>query len=99
MFADYHSATPWWFGLPCFTVMVVALSVILTWIRLRSNSVWPCAILHASHNLFIQAFFTPLTGSKGEITPYLIDEFGVAVPAVTLVLAVVFWLHRPRTAG
>ena len=99
LFADYHGATPWRFGLPCFAVMAVALSVILTWIRLRSGSVWPCAILHASHNLFIQAFFTPLTGSMGRITPYMIDELGVAVPMAVLVLAVLIWNQQRRVAG
>jgi membrane protease YdiL (CAAX protease family) len=94
LFADYNSGTPWWFALPCFFIMVVSLSVMLTWLRLKSNSVWPCAILHASHNLFIQAFFTPLTSTRGGITAYVIDEFGLAVPLVTVVFAVFFWSRR-----
>lgn len=96
LFADYNSATQWWFALSCFTVMVVASSVILTWLRLRANSVWPCALFHASHNLFIQGFFTPLTGPKGRITPYMIDEFGVAVPLVVLAIAVLAWSARDQ---
>ncbi len=96
LFADYNSATQWWFALSCFTVMVVASSVILTWLRLRANSVWPCTLFHASHNLFIQGFFTPLTGPKGRITPYMIDEFGVAVPLVVLVIAVLAWSTRDQ---
>ncbi len=99
LFADYNSGTPWWFSMPCFAVMVVSISIILTWLRLRSNSVWPCAIFHASHNLFIQAFFTPLTGARGSITPYLIDEFGIAVPCVAVIFAIVFWLRRNPSAG
>ena len=27
------------------------------------------ALMHASHNLFIQAFFTPITAANGTITP------------------------------
>jgi membrane protease YdiL (CAAX protease family) len=98
LFADYNSGTPWWFALSCFSVMVVSLSVMLTWLRLRSNSVWPCAIFHGSHNLFIQTFFTPLTGPHGTVTSYAVDEFGVAVPLVALVAAIVFWIYRDRTA-
>ena len=94
LFADYNSGTPWWFALSCFTVFVIASSVMLTWIRLRSRSVWPCAILHASHNLFIQTFFTPLTAPHGAVTAYAIDEFGVATPAVALVIAFLFWRAR-----
>ena len=96
LFADYHSGTPWWFGLSCFAVMVVSLSVMLTWLRLASNSVWPCAIFHASHNLFIQGFFTPLTGARGNATLYAIDEFGAALPAIALLFAVGFWRFRNK---
>jgi uncharacterized membrane protein len=64
-----------------------------------SRSVWPCALLHASHNLFIQGFFTPLTGARGHFTPYLIDEFGVAVPGVILLFALGFWSMRRRIDG
>jgi len=80
---------------------VVASSVILTWLRLRSNSVWPCMLFHASHNVFIQNFFTPLTGAKGKITPYMIDEFGIALPLVVLVVAILAWRARDqiRTAS
>lgn len=97
LFADYHSGAPWWFAMTCFFVLVVAISTILTWLRLRSGSVWPCAILHASHNLFIQSFFTPLTLPRGRVTSYVIDEFGVAVPIVAVFFALFFWLRRRQT--
>jgi membrane protease YdiL (CAAX protease family) len=71
--------------------LVIADSVIMAWLRLRSGSLWAAAIFHASHNNFIQDFFTPATSAHGWITPYAIDEFGFALPAVVLVLAVVFW--------
>jgi membrane protease YdiL (CAAX protease family) len=97
LFADYNSGTPWWFAMPCFCALTIGCSVIMTWLRLVSNSVWPCAILHASHNLFIQGFFTPLTGSRGTLTAYAIDEFGVAVPLIIVLFAVGFWFRGPRT--
>ena len=92
LFGDYHSAAPWWYALTCFTILTVSSSIILTWLRLRSNSVWPCAVLHASHNVFIQTFFTPLTVPRGTVTQYAIDEFGFALPAVVLILAI--WICR-----
>ncbi|HXP65113.1 MAG TPA: type II CAAX endopeptidase family protein [Steroidobacteraceae bacterium] len=94
LFADYNSGTPWWVSMPCFTALTVGSSVIMTWFRLASNSVWPAAILHASHNLFIQGFFTPLTGARGDVTAYVIDEFGVAVPLIIVLFAIGFWLNR-----
>jgi membrane protease YdiL (CAAX protease family) len=94
LFGSYNSGTNWWVSVPCFVVLVLSLSVIPTWLRLRSGSVWPCAILHASHNLLIQGFFTPLTGERGTATSYAIGEFGIAVPAVLLVVAIWFWRRR-----
>jgi membrane protease YdiL (CAAX protease family) len=94
LFADYNSGTPWWFAIPCFCALTIGLSVIMAWFRQVSNSVWPCAILHASHNLFIQGFFTPLTGSRGNLTAYVIDEFGVAVPLIIVLIAVGLWLKN-----
>ncbi|MGI8746267.1 MAG: hypothetical protein ACR2NN_27550 [Bryobacteraceae bacterium] len=46
-----------------FSVMIVATGTMAAWLRLRSGSLWPAAILHASHNLFIQSVFDPLTVS------------------------------------
>jgi membrane protease YdiL (CAAX protease family) len=96
LFADYNSGTPAWFALPCFAVLVMSDSFILAWLRLRSNSVWPCAIFHASHNLFIQGFFTPLTGAKGDATRFAVDEFGWAVPLAVTLFAVGAWMAWRR---
>ncbi|MGC1551013.1 MAG: CPBP family intramembrane glutamic endopeptidase [Rhodanobacter sp.] len=94
LFADYNSGTPWWVAMPCFAVLVFSISVPMAWLRLRSGSLWPCAVLHASHNLFIQTFFTPITAKTGWITPYAIDEFGFMLPLVALIVAFVFWRQR-----
>ena len=93
IFADYNSGAPAWYGLTCFTVMVVSLSFIFTWFRLKSNSVWTAAILHGSHNLFIQSFFTPMTMYNSH-TKYFIDEFGAVLPIITLIVAIYFWTRR-----
>jgi uncharacterized protein len=99
LFADYNSGTPAWFSIPCFCALTIGLSIIMTWLRLASNSVWPCAILHASHNLFIQGFFTPLTGARGQVSSYITGEFGVAVPSMIVLFALLFWLKRQRVVG
>lgn len=99
LFADYNAGTPWWFAMPCFVVLVLASSVVMAWLRLRSGSLWTGAMVHASHNLFIQAFFTPITAPRGTITPYAIDEFGFMLPLVMVVVAVAFWLRRGAVRG
>jgi membrane protease YdiL (CAAX protease family) len=93
IFGGYNNGTSAWYGLTCFTVMVISISFVFTWFRLKSNSLWTGVMLHASHNLFIQAFFTPITTDTGH-TKYFIDEFGAVLPVVTLILAIYFWTRR-----
>jgi uncharacterized protein len=93
IYGDYNAGTPTWYGLTCFTVMVVSSSFIFAWMRLKSGSLWTGAILHGSHNLYVQAIFTPLTYDTGK-TKWYIDEFGCVLPLVVLVFAVYFWSKR-----
>lgn len=78
LFADYNNGVPKPYALICFTLMVIFGSVVMAWLVLRARSLWPAAILHASHNLFIQNIFTPLTRDTGP-TKYVIDEFGIGL--------------------
>lgn len=87
LFGDYNAGGPPWYSLLCFTIMVVADSFILAWLALRSRSLWPAAILHASHNLIIQSICTPLTRDTGP-TKYIIDEFGVGL-VITITMAAI----------
>ncbi len=63
---------------------------------------WP---KHASHNLYLQGIFTPLTRKSGN-TAWFFDEFGIVLPIVTIVFAIFFWTRRgelqpvvPRPTG
>jgi membrane protease YdiL (CAAX protease family) len=73
--------------------MVLAISVVFAWMRLKSGSLWTGALLHASHNLYVQAIFTPLTRNTGK-TRWFIDEFGAMLPLVTVGFAIYFWTRR-----
>lgn len=98
LFADYNSGTPAWYALTCFTILVIGISFPLAWLRLKSGSLWTAAILHASHNLFIQGIFTPLTTDTG-VTEYFIDEFGAALALVSIAVAFLFWQKRHEVEG
>lgn len=87
LWSTYHSTAPIWFTLVFFTLMTVSLSFLFSWLRLRSKSVWPCALLHASHNVWVQAIFTGLTVTTAT-SKWWIDNFGAMVPLVTLVFAI-----------
>ncbi len=90
-FSDYNMpGIPKWYAGLMFFIMVIGISFIFAWLRLKSGSLWTAALLHASHNLFVQSIFTPLTISTA-ITPYIIDEFGVGLAVLAVILALVFW--------
>jgi membrane protease YdiL (CAAX protease family) len=97
-FADYSlPGLPKWYAALMFIVLVTGLSFAFAWLRMQSGSLWPAAVLHASHNIFIQTIFTPLTVRKA-ITPYIIDEFGVGLALAGIVIAAVLW-QRHRAAA
>lgn len=73
-----------------FTVMILGMSVILTYYTFSSNSLWPAAIFHSVHNIYIQKICTPLTITKDK-TFFWIDEYGLMLPIVTTIFAVFFW--------
>jgi membrane protease YdiL (CAAX protease family) len=97
LFADYNSGTAGWYSVLCFGVAVTAMGVIAAWLRLRSGSVWTAAILHASHNLYVQGFFDRVTVDTGP-TKWLTGEFGAALAIAILLTAYVFWTKRAPVA-
>lgn len=90
---DYNIGTPGWFAIPCFTILVIEASFIATWLRLRSKSLWPCVIFHASHNDIIQGFLTPMTVDKG-YTKFFIDEFGIGMVITASIVTWLCWRHQ-----
>lgn len=93
LFADYNAGTSPAYALICFTFMVFAGSFIWGWLRLRSGSVWTSALLHASHNTFIQIIFDGMTKPVGR-TLYFTTEFGAGLIITMGALAVYFWIRR-----
>ena len=99
LFADYNAGAPAWYGVTCFTISAVAGSFIMAWLTLRARSLWPAAILHASHNLFIQSILTPLTKDTGP-TKFITDEFGIGlVITVTAALIILLWIRKNSTTA
>jgi uncharacterized protein len=98
LFADYNAGTRPAFALTCFTLMVIADAYILGWLRLKSGSLWPAAILHASHNLFIQAIFDRITAPAGKAL-YVTTEFGAGLVLTTGAVAAYLWTRRGEVAS
>lgn len=93
LFADYNAGTSPAYALSCFTLMVVAAAFIWGWLRLKSGSLWTSVILHASHNLFVQAIFDGMTNPVGRAR-YITTEFGVGMVVTMWIVALYLWTRR-----
>ena len=77
VFSDYNNGNiP--YSLVCFGIMVFGFTVLADTLCIRSGSLWPAVLLHASHNVFVQSVFDRLT-INGAYTQYLTSEFGVGL--------------------
>jgi hypothetical protein len=82
--------TPMYYQLFFFTLLLVSNSVTMTYLRLKTDSLWTAVVFHASANVFLQKFFTPMTQTS-EHSAWYVDEFG-AIPALAaLAVGVYFW--------
>jgi membrane protease YdiL (CAAX protease family) len=93
LWSDYNAGTNPKYALACFTCMVTAMAFVMGWLRLKSGSLWPCAMLHASHNLFIQAVFDEMTAPAGRAL-YYTTEFGCGLVLTIGAVAVWLWTRR-----
>jgi len=92
VFAGYNVGTGW-YGLAVVSLNMILLCFVLTWLRLKSGSLWTAVILHASSNHFIQHFFDPMTAYAGN-AKYILGEFGIGLTLTAAMLAVYFWMRR-----
>ena len=83
-------STPLAYRIACFSAMVIADGVIMAWLRMKSGSIWPAVIMHATHNGVIQAFFDAITAPTSA-TPWFIGEFGIALVPFAGLAAWYFW--------
>ena len=92
LFAGYSGkGVPLAYSLVWFAAMVLMISPLLTALRLRSGSFWPTALMHASHNLFIQSIFASAL-KPNAATPWLVGEFGALTTFTgAAVVGVYFW--------
>ena len=99
----YHgNGTPLWYSLICFSALLYPGTIFMNWLRMRSGSLWPCALYHAAHNCFIQLMWT-FAFKPNEAGPWLLGEFGALLPVIfSLLLAGLLWklgLHGKDAAG
>lgn len=78
-----------------FTLMCIGLSSIMTYLRLKTDSVWTSVIFHAAHNVYILTIMQPMTVQYKKTWQYA-NEFGYVLPIVALVFGVAFWWLAKR---
>jgi membrane protease YdiL (CAAX protease family) len=97
VFAGYNAGTGW-YGVAVVAANMIGLCFVLTWLRLKSGSLWTGVILHASSNRVIQHFFDPMTAYTGR-SKYVLGEFGVGFTVVVAILAAYFWMRRAEVGA
>ena len=85
------------YAVACFAVTGVALSYPLAWLRLRSRSVWPAVVLHASHNAAVYLVCDPLTADAGN-TAFFAGETGLGLALAGTSVAALWWIYDRRAA-
>jgi CAAX protease family protein len=93
LFADYNVGTNRWYALLCFTFMLISMSFMLAWFRLKYDSLWPAVLFHASHNVFLPIVFDNLTRNTGRTLLYT-TAFGAAPACTSALFAIYFWSRR-----
>lgn len=89
--------TPLIFQISLFTLFIMSNSVIMTYLRYKTDSVWSAVLYHASSNIFVQKVFTPMT-VVDQNSAWYVDEFGVVIPVVALLAALYFWRLAEKEA-
>ena len=96
---EYHAeGTPLWPSLLCFSAMVFAMSAVVAWIKLASGSLWPAALLHASHNLIMQGVFDA-GATSGSVSVYITGKFGAGLAVTIGIARWVLWRRSTALAG
>ena len=82
------------YGAGCLLGGLTGVSFAMTWLRLRSGSVWSAALFHSAHNA-CNAMATSLMVSNAN-TPRLMDETGIVIVIVGGCGAVAFCVINAR---
>ena len=90
IWGSYMNTTPIWYRIPAFILCIFPLGIVEGLLTLKSNSIWPAAILHATHNNYDQVLFGKLT--NGERVGYFVSETGFLTIIFIWFIAVFLYL-------
>lgn len=90
----YMPGTPVLFKVPMFIIIVGFAGACIGILTLRSKSVWPAVVLHATHNMVDQAVFG--AGTVGDNKMYYVSETGIYTAIVVVILAIVMYVSYKK---
>lgn len=82
----YMSGASLFFRIPLFILCLMAVTVVASWLRVKSGSVWPAVLWHIMHNMLDQAVFTPMTRDVN--SAYFVSETGIITTLFAVIIAV-----------
>jgi len=83
------------YRIPAFIIEVFAINVVITWIRMKSYSVWTAVLFHATHNYFDQVILQSLTNNQ--YSSYFVGETGIITIIFTAMFAVIIIIFDKNT--
>lgn len=92
----YHAEGNAWITIPQFVLVTVIAGILFGYVRLRTGSVWPAAIMHAVHNV-LWAAFQDFTEGSSNMAIYIGGESGLAAIALYGLVAWVMLRRGPYT--
>jgi len=80
-----------------YSLMLFGLSLIMTYYRLKTNSLLPAVLLHAAHNMIVLGVYDEMT-SKTKYSYIWAGEFGYLLPLSLLITGLIYY-GRARVEG
>ena len=78
--------------------MVMAFTFAADALCVKARSFWPAVVLHASHNVFVQSIFDPITVT-GRYTRFVTSEFGAGLALAYLAAALLLCAGMKNQQG
>lgn len=97
LFKNFTLGAPPLVALIGLTLSLTAFSFVLTWLRLRTGSIWPGVVMHASHNVWFFLLLGPLT-TESPLAPFVAGEQGLLTILLMSLIAWWFWRRRGALA-
>jgi len=82
----YMAGAPILYQIPMFIIHILAATVVASWLRMKSNSIWPAVLWHTMHNFLDQTVFSPMT--SGGNKAYFVSETGFVTTLFAVLAAV-----------